>query len=222
MILVPAASPDDWKKRQPNPEEQRNAGHPAEALAARWHGASAFPPEVSELFCGSETVRDARLLLAIPEHQVELARGARASHLNLWLLARTRRGLLSAVIEAVGDEGFETKIPDRQREHPHHELWPALSRFLEIEQPGATPVRSRLLHCTATALLEARRFFARGAVVIAHSFSQGREGFRDFHDFVRVMGGTILAPGELVAVAPREGIELFFGWAQAPVLAEVT
>jgi hypothetical protein len=217
MILVPAASLDDWKKRLADPEVHLKTGDSTDALAARWHGRTVFPREISELLTGDEITRDATLLLAIPEHQVPLASGARASHLNLWLLARARGGLLSVVIEAIGTEGFDPAVRDQKDETGTPELWGALCRFLEIEQSSDAPVRSRLLHRTATALLEARRFFARGAAVIVHSFSQGCEGFGDFQHFVRVMGGRLERPGQLVSVAPREGIEMFFGWAQGPV-----
>jgi hypothetical protein len=217
MILVPATSVDAWKDRLPDPDTQWKPGESAHSLAARWHGLPGFPPEVSRLLDTLNATRDATLLLAIPEHQVPLAGGARASQTDLWLLARTSRGLMSVVVEAIGNEGFDPAVRDQKEETGPPELWAALCRFLEIEQSSDAPVRSRLLHRTATALLEARRFFARGAAVIIHSFSQGCEGFGDFQHFVSVMGGRLERPGQLVSVAPREGIEMFFGWAQGPV-----
>src|SRR5262249_42500528 len=51
---------------------------------------------------------------------------------------------------------------------------------------------------TTTALLEARRFFARSAAVVIHSFSDGREGFSEFQQFVKLMGGVILGPDRLI------------------------
>jgi hypothetical protein len=94
--------------------------------------------------------------------------------------------------------------------------------LLEVELHSDGFVRYHLFHRTACALLEARRFFARASAVIVHSFSQSCEGFGDFQHFVRLMGGIIRAPGEMVAVAPREGIELLFGWAQGPPAVDAT
>jgi len=216
MILVPATSLDAWRDRLPDPDRQWKPGEPANSLAARWHGLTGFPAEVSGLLNTLNATRDATLVLAIPEHQVPLAGGARASQTDLWLLATTSRGLLSVVVEAIGNQGFDPAVRVEKEETGPPELWAALCRFLEIEQSPDAPVRSRLLHRTATALLEARRFFARGAAVIVHSFSQGRAGFGDFQHFVGVMGGRLDGPGQLASVAPREGIELFFGWAQGP------
>ena len=217
MILVPATLLDAWKDRLPDPDTQWKPGESAHSLAVRWHGLTGFPPEVSGLLDTLHATRDATFLLATPEHQVPLAGGARASQTDLWLLARTSRGLLSVVVEAIGNQGFDPAVRDEKEETGPPELWAVLRRFLEIEQASDAPVRSRLLHRTATALLEARRFFARGAAVIVQSFSQGREGFGDFQHFVEVMGSRLDRPGQLVSVAPREGIEMFFGWAQGPV-----
>ena len=208
MILVPAASLDDWKKRLADPQVRRKPGDSADALAARWHGRTVFPARDLGVAHRREITRDATLLLAIPEHQVPLASGARASQTDLWLLARTSRGLMSVVVEAIGNEGFDPAVRDQKEETGPPELWAALCRFLEIEQSSDAPVRSRLLHRTAAALLEARRFFARSAAVIVHSFSHGCEGFGDFQHFVSVMGGRLDRPGQLVSVAPREGIEI--------------
>lgn len=222
MILVPAMSLEDWKKRANDPDVQGTPGSPANALATRWHGLMRFPPEISSLFFGSDATRGATLLLAIPEHHVPLAGGARASQTDLWLLARTPLGLLSVVVEGKVSESFGPSVGDCQAGETRgtRERWAALCGLLEIEPACDPSIRYQLLHRTATALLEARRFCARGAAVIVHSFSQSCEGFGDFQHFVRLMGGLIKAPGTLVAVPPREGIELFFGWAQAPVFSD--
>ncbi len=95
-----------------------------------------------------------------------------------------------------------------------------MAGLLEINQQCDASIRYQLFHRTASALLEARRFFARGAAVIVHSFSRSLESFGDFQHFVSLMGGQIEGPRQLVAVAPREGVELFFGWAQGPVSLE--
>ena len=222
MILVPAMSLEDWKKLVPDPDEQWKPGSPATALAASWHGLMKFPREISALFSGSDATRGATLLLAIPEHQVPLAGGTRASQTDLWLLARTPIGLLSVVVEGQVSESFGPSVGDGQVDDSpgRRERWAALCGLLEIEPACDGSMRRQLFHRTATALLEARRFCARGAAVIVHSFSRSGDGFGDFQHFVQIMGGFIKAPGTLVAVPPREGIDLFFGWAQGPVFSE--
>ena len=222
MILVPATALDDWKARLPDPASEWQPGTSAYALALRWNGRTTFPPEISALFDSVERTRNATLLLAVPEHRVPMAGGALASQTDLWLLARTSRGLLSAVVDACVNESFGPSIGDWQRDPiaGRRERWAALCDLLEIEDQCDASIRHQLLHRTATALLEARRFFARGAAVIVHSFSRTPHGFGDFQHFVRLMGGIVRRPGELIAVPPRESIELFFGWAHGPMTPE--
>jgi hypothetical protein len=218
MILVPATSLEDWKARLSNAENEWQPGSSAHELAARWSQRTTFPPEIAALFDSLERTRSATLLLALPEHHVPLAGGARASQTDLWILARTTGGLLSVVVEGTVHPSFGPAIGDWQPEAAAgRERWAALCALLEIEQPCDVSIRAQLFHRTATALLEARRFFAHGAAVIVHSFSRTAHGFGDFQHFVRMMGGLVRVPGELIAVPPREGIELFFGWTQGPV-----
>ena len=221
MILVPATTLEDWKARLPNPDSEWHPGKSTHALALRWNGRTTFPPEIATLFDSVERTRNATLLLAVPEHHAPLAGGAHASQTDLWLLARTSRGLLSAVVVGCVDESFGPSIGDGQGDATavRRERWAALCDLLEIREVCDASVRHQLLHRTATALLEARRFFARGAAVIVHSFSRTSYGFGDFQHFVRLMGGIVRGPGELIAVPPREGIELFFGWAHGPMAA---
>jgi hypothetical protein len=106
MILVPATSLDDWKERLSNPDSEWQPGSSAHELAARWSQRTTFPPEIAALFDGVERTQSATLLLALPEHQVPLAGGARASSTDLWILARTTRGLLSVVVEGTVNGSF--------------------------------------------------------------------------------------------------------------------
>jgi hypothetical protein len=215
MILVPATL-DDWKKRLASPEKHWKEGCSAHALATRWQDAGGFPPEVSSLLATHDLTSGAALLLAIPEHQVPLKGGAKASQTDLWALARTARGLLSIAVEGKVAESFGPSIGDWEREASSgkRERWEALCSLLEVNRDCDRDIRYQLFHRTASALIEARRFHAAGAAVIVHSFSRTRESFGDFQRFVRLMGGQIAAPGLLSCVPAREGIGLYFGWAQ--------
>lgn len=218
MILVPATSVDAWKVLLADPDKHWRSGYSAQALASRWQGIDGFPPEIAALLWQDQATQNASLLLAVPEHKVALAGGARASQTDLWALARTPTGLISIAIEGKVRESFGPTVGewDASSSPGKQERWTALCKLLEINERCDTAVRYQLFHRTASALLEARRFFARAAAVIVHSFSAGRESFEDFQHFVTLMGGTIDAPGEFVRVPPREGLDLFFGWAQGP------
>jgi len=222
MILVPTTSADDWKRLLADPDKHWKEGYSAHALATRWQSASEFPPELAKLFATNETTAGAALLLAIPEHQVPLAGGVRASQTDLWVLARMRRGLLSVAVEGKVAESFGPTVGEWQAAFAagKRERWAALCTLLEIGRECDLAIRYQLFHRTASALLEARRFFATAAAVVVHSFSGTQDSFADFQRFVALMGGHVDQPGQLVAVPPREGIDLFFGWVQGPPLAK--
>src|SRR5262245_38027968 len=141
MILLPATS-DDWKRRLTDLHTDRAPGDSTQALAERWLAAPAFPQEITRLLSTADATRGSARLVAIPGPQLPLAGPARASRLDLWLLARTRRGLLSVVIDALGEEPFgatgDTPMNDGT------DVWAALCRFLEIDQPCDRPIPSQL------------------------------------------------------------------------------
>ena len=215
MILVPATSLDDWKKLLASPELWKE-GCSAHALATRWQDARGFPPEISALFATNDLTSGATLLVAIPEHQVPLAGGARASPTDLWALARTAHGLVSIAVEGKASESFGPSIGDWEKEagRGKRTRWEALCSLLEVNRDCDRDVRYRLFHRTVSALLEAKRFHANAAAVVVHSFSATRECSGDFQRFVRLMGGNAAAPGQMMSVPAREGIGLCFGWAQ--------
>jgi hypothetical protein len=202
-----------------DPEEHWKPGYSAYELATRWEAADGFPPEVTALLDQQEGTRAATPLLGIPEHKVPLAGGARASQTDLWVLARTAMGLLSIAVEGKVSESFGPTVgswgpdtmPGRSRR------WEAICRLLEVDTACEPTIRYQLFHRTASALLEAQRFHAAAAALVVHSFSPTHESFADFQQFVKLLGGEVRSPGQLVALAPREGIALYLGWAYGPM-----
>jgi hypothetical protein len=219
MILVSSNGAASWKELLADPGKHWKRGYSAYELATRWEGHEGFPPEIAALLNQHEATRDATMLLGIPEHKVPLAGGVRASQTDLWVLARTNTGLLSIAVEGKVSESFGPTVGewDAGGSPGRTERWTALCRLLEVNRDCDVTIRYQLFHRTASAVLEARRFFARGAAVIVHSFSDGDKSFEDFQRFVSMMGGKVERPGQLIAVEPREGIDLFFGWAHGPL-----
>src|SRR5688572_29387597 len=165
MILVPATSPDDWKRLLASPDEQWKEGYSAHALATRWQASPGFPPEICALLATNDLTGGATLLLAIPEHHVPLTGGARASQTDLWALARTAGGLLSIAVEGKVSESFGPSIGDWDKEvsSGKRTRWDALCALLEVNRDCDRDIRYQLFHRTASALLEAKRFHARVA-----------------------------------------------------------
>ena len=223
MILVPSKGTDSWRELLGDREKHWKPGYSALELAERWENPGGFPPEIASLLSQHERTRGATMLLGVPEHRVPLAGGARASQTDLWVLARTQTGLLSIAVEGKVNESFGPTVGEWQPAGSpgRSQRWAAICSLLEVDQPCDQGTRYQLFHRTASALIEARRFFARSAAVMVHSFSSAAASFDDFRQFVRLLGGDVDRPGQLVAVPPREDIALFFGWATRPVAMEL-
>jgi hypothetical protein len=86
-------------------------------------------------------------------------------------------------------------------------LCASLGRTDEI--PG--DIRYQLLHRTVSALLEAKRFNARYAMMIVHSFSPVKSGFDDYQAFLGLFGRSSQV-GKLVELPACGPIRLFSGW----------
>lgn len=216
-IFVPTRGLDDWRERLAQPHKHWRDGYSAKELARRWESAHGFPQEIAELFAASEVpgFQHMELLAAFPEHRVVLEGRGRASQTDLLVLARSDSGLLVAAIEAKVGESFgpalgkwlEGAAANRMRR----------LRFLKetLGLTGRIPgtIRYQLLHRTASAVLEARRFHAPAAAMIVHSFAAGDDGSADWEAFVGIFGAHA-SVGCLVRLGRTGDVELFAGWAK--------
>jgi hypothetical protein len=211
-ILMPSSGPEQWSSLVAKQSHWRT-GYSARSLAHSWEAADGdFPPEVRALLRASETFRDAELLIAVPEHKVEMPGLGRASQTDLWLLARTESGLASIAVEGKVREPFGETVEEWMRDGGDNKK-ARLSGICELLGiPGCSPgTRYQLLHRTASAIIEARRFFATHAVMIVHSFSQTDQWYSDFEAFVVSLGGTPKR-STLLSIANRSGPTLHVGW----------
>jgi hypothetical protein len=149
---------------------------------------------------------------------VPLRGGSRPSQTDLWALGRTDQGLVSIAVEGKVRESFGPTLGDWMAAETagRTERWSCICGLLEMSPECDRGLRYQLTHRTASALLEAKRFFARTAVLLVHSFSRERESFGDFQNFVRELGVVPPEPGVLASVGARSGVELFLGWAEGP------
>jgi hypothetical protein len=89
-----------------------------------------------------------------------------------------------------------------------------LCKELGLSIDETKPLRYQLLHRTASAILEAKRYRASLAAVLVHSFSDDKIGFTDFSSFLQVLGITDPTPGSLVGPVTMDGVSLYAGWVQ--------
>jgi hypothetical protein len=197
-FYLPAAGPDDWRKRLAKPEKHWRIGYSARTLAHCWHASDGFPPEVAAALNQSRQLALDSLepLLAIPEHQVALPGSGKASQTDLWYWRVDRQAWSRSRLSA------RLTSPS---------VLAALTGRLGLAQPLPGALRYQLLHRTASAILEAQRFGAGHAVMLVHSFSATRPWFDDFSTFAELFG-VLVAPDAIVNVGMRSGVELSLGW----------
>jgi hypothetical protein len=212
MFYIPAFGVDDWKKLLANPEAHWREGYSAHAIATRWQGAGGLPTEISEVLAAGGLL-EVQMLIGLPEHKVALPGGVRASQTDLWVLARTDQDLISIAVEGKVRESFGPTLEEWSPESSlgKKERWSALCDLLGISPDCDRALRYQLVHRTASAVLEAKRFHAGKAVMVVHSFSAHRDGFAEFQAFARQLGASISAPGAVHAAGIKSGVELFFG-----------
>ncbi len=217
-IYVPTTGPEDWKRLLAEPEKQWRAGFSAKTLAQCWEQADGFPPEIEQLFRRSGVAAFERmdLILALPEYQVPLPGGARPSQNDLFVLAKGGDDQLVAItVEGKVAEPFGPTLEewDASQSRGKQERIAFILKLLGVDGPVSPRIRYQLLHRTASAIIEARRFNARSAVMLVHSFSPECLWFEDFAAFVELYS-IQPEPGRLYFLKELEGVGLYAGWAK--------
>lgn len=213
LILVPTVGVDDWRRLLADPDLHWKPECSAHSLAHCWQSVNGFPASVQRLFDSTGLFPGIEALLVLPEHQVPLPGGNRPSQTDAWVLARWSSGLLSIAVEGKTAESFGPTLAEWTRDASpgKQERLSFLLQTLGLSERPSDDIRYQLLHRTASALIEAKRFHAGNAVVLVHSFSTRDEGFADYSRFVGLFGASAEVGG-LVSASPRGAIGLYFGW----------
>jgi hypothetical protein len=218
QILIPTKSFEDWQQLLAQPKLHWKRGYSAMTLALAWEDAKAsgFPPEILGLLASAERAdwKSLKPLLAIPEYQVPLPGGMRASQTDLFALARGESGLIAIAVEGKVDESLGPTV-GKQREEMSRgagERLEYLCATLELNEECPGDIRYQLLHRAVSAIQIARDFFAESAVMIVHSFSAEKKWLEDFQAFASLLGAEA-QPGRLAFAGKRGGVPLYLGWA---------
>ena len=219
-FYIPTSGIDDWRRFLADPKKHWRMGFSARTLAYAWESAKGFPPEIQALFAnsGNPAFQSIELLLAIPEHKVLMPPyGGHPSQNDLFALAKDQAGdLIALTVEGKVSESFAQKLAQwNSKKSPGKD-----KRLAFIQETlgliGKLPltIRYQLLHRTASAIIEARRFNARSAVMMVHSFSQNDLWFEDYQTFMELFGITAATVGKLYLLAEIQGVKVFSGWAR--------
>jgi hypothetical protein len=215
-IFAPTKSGSDWQRLLAKPTLHWKKGASAMTTAACWESAhDRLPPEISTLLDSSRDLdlSQLALLVAIPEWQVPLYGGDRASQTDVLAVARNDRGLVVLAIEAKVNETFGPTLAEKRCEASSGQVnrLDYLHTLLGLPASLDGNIRYQLLHRTASALLTAQALHAHTAVMLVHSFSPEGRGRQDFDAFVSALGAQEMADG-LLLVSGISQPRLFIGW----------
>ena len=222
-ILVPSRGVSDWQRLLADPVKHWVRGRSAFELATSWESAvpsaRGLPKEVGLVLDSIPELRDCEVLIAIPEHKVDLDGGRRPSQTDLWALLRSAHGLASMAVEGKAGEPFDRPVSEwlsnASDRSGKPERLKQLCGLLGLEESAVPACRYQLLHRTAAAILEARRFGASRAVMLVQSFTSDPESMAAYAHFGRLLGAEA---GENAAIGcgSRGGVDLFIGWVSSP------
>lgn len=214
-FYTPTQSSDDWRRLLADPEKHWKDGYSAKMLATCWQSAGGFPAEVTASFRASDIplIRELEFVAGFPEHKVELPGGQRPSQTDLMVLARAGSEFAAVAVEGKVEESFGELVGiwRQAASEGKTERLAYLTELLGLSGRDLDGIRYQLLHRTASALLTARHFAARHAVMLVHSFSNKRTGFEDYAAFLQFFGlnattGTVQRAGTVGST------ELYFSW----------
>jgi hypothetical protein len=191
-ILAFTSGPHDWKDLLADPGKQWKRGYSARTLAHCWEASAGFPPEVTQPFAMSNEDLLAELtpILAVPEFKVCLPGGVRASQNDIFVLARSVAGPVVVMVEGKVNESFGPTIEAWRKDASAGKKarLTFLERTLCLEFSPSPLVRYQLLHRAASAMIIGEQYRAAAAVLVIHSFSPKKAGWKDYQVFTRLFG----------------------------------
>ncbi len=215
-IFVPTQTPSEWQRLIAKPTLQWKKSYSAMTTAACWENAAGeLPPEVKQTFqnSGQSDLLDLKLMVAIPEWEVELPGGMRPSHTDVLVLASNKEGLVVIGVEAKVDEPFGPTLGKKRAEEStgQSERIDYLHTVLRLDVPLKDEIRYQLLHRTVSALRTAQDFHADTAVMLVHAVIPTRRWRNDFSPSCGAVAATPLSPD--LCIVPRfEFPRLYLVW----------
>ena len=162
-------------------------------------------------------------LLAMPEYCVDLPGGSRPSQNDIFVVGRIGDELAVIMVEGKVDESFGPLLGDwlKDASPGKKQRLEFLQTTLGLSGPLPDELRYQLLHRTASPLIEAKRFSAKYAAMVVHSFSASDAWLEDYQAFTRLMGAES-RKGRLERVSSHSDPELWMGWVSGSGTAEST
>lgn len=192
-------------------------GRSAKLVTDLWFTANALPPSVVSALSSDPLFSSAVLIDAFLMRSVDLGDGERPGPTDLMAIVRLTDRLGVIAVEAKFDEPFGPTVDDwlakgngelivrRQRLEN-------LCATVGVDPTRVGTIRYQLLHRSASAVIEARRYLARDAIMLVQSFCPNKSWFEDYRAFAALLGVGEAAAGNVTACKDCSGVNLRLAW----------
>jgi hypothetical protein len=215
-IRIPAQRPEDWRRLLADPVKHWRLGYSAYELAHAWQSADGFPPAVAAALADAPFGR-LELVFAFPEHKVAVPGRGGHSATDLFTLGRSATGQLVAIaVEGKVSESFDVSVrewladPKGNRDNRQTRI-DGLVDLLQMGRSDVDEVPYQLLHRSASALIEAKRYHAPHALMLVHSFSPDQDHLDAYQRFAQLFN-VAGEPGVVESGGAPHGTELHLCW----------
>lgn len=212
-LHVPLLKPEDVILHLAKPDLHWKSGYSAQELAITWFQSSNdFPPSVRATLSTVPEYSDAELVDGFFEREIELGSPGRNSQTDLSVIAGLGQQLCVIAVEGKVNETFGEFVKDWNTTPGKQVRLERLAQTLGLDVADAGEIRYQLLHRTASAIYEAKRYRCRHAMMLVHSFSLSHRWFEDFAAFAALMNQPVSVPGSVSIAKICEGISLRLAW----------
>ena len=212
-LHVPLIEPEDVIPHLAKQELHWKSGYSAKELAISWaNGSNDFPKAVRRALRTAPEYAEAELIDGFFEREVELGSAGRNSQTDLMVVAGLRDELGIVAVEGKVEESFADLVQEWNNTPGKQTRLSILCETLGLQLDAVGGLRYQLLHRTASAILEAKRYRCRHAMMLVHSFSATHRWFGDFVTFSKAMGQLISVPGLCSEPKQCAGVSLRIVW----------
>ncbi len=154
-----------------------------ELAVAWWRSQNDFPPAVRAVLRTAPEYNTAELVDGFFEREVELGSSGRNSQTDLMVIAGLAEELAVIAVEGKVEESFAEPVGDWNTTPGKQSRLERLCETLCLDAARVGGIRYQLLHRTASAVYEAKRYRCGKALMLVHSFSPTHRWFEDFAAF---------------------------------------
>lgn len=214
IFYIPTKGTESWQELLADPEKHWRSGYSAKTLAHCWEDNKGFPKEIEFTFEKSKLRPE--ILLAIPEFKVNLDTAKRPSQNDIFVLSKDNDGLIVIMIEGKVEEPFDKTIEEweKQGSEGKKQRFDYLLEQLQLDKNVNYDLYYyQLFHRTVSAVKTAKKFGAKKAIMIVHSFSQTHSHFEAYKKFAELFKiDDNIKPNKIFYCKQIDEIDLYLGW----------